>query len=186
MSKEYHPDMLASKGLPEDIIKYSQERFNSITEAKDILVKKLNEEIKINKNKGYKNSAENNSTSRGITNNYRNGEKCRNEQCNGVIRNNGRCSNCGCLDGENFNINISNSILNGLDLLRSSQFNEAIIYFEKAIKLDGENSLYYYSRAVAYSKIKDNKKATVDLKISAKLGYQKAIDTLKKYNINYN
>jgi len=39
MSKEYHPDMLASKGLPEDIIKYSQERFNSITEAKDILVK---------------------------------------------------------------------------------------------------------------------------------------------------
>jgi DnaJ-domain-containing protein 1 len=182
LSKEYHPDMLASKGLPEDIIRYSQERFNSITEAKDILVKKLNEEIKINNNKGQKDSTENNSTFRDTTNNYRNGEKCANESCNGVIRNNGRCSNCGCLDG---NINISMSILKGRNHLRSSQFSDAIIYFEKAIKLDGENSLCYYYRAVAYSKIKDNKKATADLKISAKLGCRKAIDTLNKHNINY-
>lgn len=182
LSKEYHPDMLASKGLPEDIIKYSQERFNSITEAKDILVKKLNEEIKTNNNKGHKDSAENNSTFRNTTNNYRNGEKCGNESCNGVIRNNGRCSNCGCLDG---NINISMLVLKGRNHLRSSQFSDAIIYFEKAIKLDGENSLCYYYRAVAYSKVKDNKKATADLKISAKLGCRKAIDTLNKHNINY-
>ena len=39
LSKEYHSGILASKVLPEDIIKYSQERFNRTTEDKDILVK---------------------------------------------------------------------------------------------------------------------------------------------------
>ena len=38
LCKQYHPDKLIYKGLPDDMIKYAQERFVAITEAKDYLI----------------------------------------------------------------------------------------------------------------------------------------------------
>lgn len=148
LSKEYHPDILSSKGLPEDMIKYSQERFNKITEAKDILTKKISDEEK----KKEEDNVENNSY-------------CKNESNDDFL--------------------VSKLISEGCHLIKLEQFNKAILYFDKVIKMNPNNSSCYYYRAVAYSKIKENKKAVDDLKVSSKLGYQKATDTLKKHNINF-
>jgi DnaJ like chaperone protein len=45
--KEYHPDMIASKGLPEEFTKLAEDKFREIQEAYDIIRKERNTEDRI-------------------------------------------------------------------------------------------------------------------------------------------
>ena len=38
--REYHPDVLASKGLPEDFLEYAQQKMGAINDAWDVIKEK--------------------------------------------------------------------------------------------------------------------------------------------------
>ena len=42
LAKEYHPDMIASKGLPEEFTKLAEDKFREIQEAYDVVRKERN------------------------------------------------------------------------------------------------------------------------------------------------
>ncbi len=68
----------------------------------------------------------------------------------------------------------------GRKLLKENKFNEAISTLSASIESNADNGATFYLRAVAYSKVKDNKNMMADLETAVNLGDQKAKETLDK------
>ena len=77
---------------------------------------------------------------------------------------------------------IKNLIKQGQEAIKTSNFNDAIIFLTRAIDLDTNNAESFYCRAVAYSKLNDKQKTMNDIKQAAKLGHKKAIKYLANQN----
>ena len=64
--------------------------------------------------------------------------------------------------------------------IQAGEYQKAITALSHALKIEPDNDLLYFSRAVAYSKIKEFQKSKVDLKKAASLGNEKAMKLLVK------
>ncbi len=67
--------------------------------------------------------------------------------------------------------------------LQKNEYKEAIAAFSNALTLN-QCGPTFYMRAIAYSKVSDNKKAISDLKKSAEMGYPKAIKFIESKKNN--
>ena len=61
------------------------------------------------------------------------------------------------------------AVSKGIRLSQTGNEQEAIVQFDKAIRLKPSSSMAYYSRAVAYQKLRENKKAFDDYSTAREL-----------------
>jgi Tfp pilus assembly protein PilF len=66
--------------------------------------------------------------------------------------------------------------------IKAGEYEKAITALSHALEKEPDNSLLYFSRAIAFSKLKDLQKTKDDLEKAASLGNEKAIHYLAQFN----
>ncbi len=71
--------------------------------------------------------------------------------------------------------------LGAVKAIQAGEYQKAITALSHALKKEPDNDLLYFSRAIAFSKIKEFQKTKADLKKAASLGNEKAMKLLTKF-----
>lgn len=73
----------------------------------------------------------------------------------------------------------------GSELTAANKYNEAIVAYSKAIKLNPFNADYFYCRSIAYSSTNKDKEFLRDCRTAARMGHLEAMKTLNKLDTRY-